>query len=105
MPKRRQLSSRPDRSGDETRMVFGRIIGRYTPRQLRRLFVYVVRLICDAKLGQHDLAAAKAVGLDDVAADIQEALVHALDNVGPCVKQILRTVLKVRPTPIVYRQI
>ncbi len=101
----RQLCSRPDRARNETRFARSRIIACKPLCKLGRFFVDVICLFDNAKFSEHDLAAAKAVGLDDVAADIQKAGVHLFDRVGPRIKQIFGAVLEIRPAPIVDGQI
>ena len=83
MPERRQLSSRPDRTGDKSRLIIRRIIACDPFCKFRRFLVYIVGLVRNAKLGQHDLAAAKAVCLDHVAANIQKRRVNRLDRIRP----------------------
>ena len=105
MPKRRQFRSRPDRTGNKPWFVISRVITRDPFGKLCRPQIHIISLIRDPKFGQHNLAAAKAVRLDHIAADIEERLMHRLDRIRPRVKQILRAVLKRRAAPFVDRQI
>ncbi len=105
VPERRKLRPGPDRTRDKTRLVRRRIIPRQPLCELGRFLVHVIRLFDDAELRQHDLAAAKTVRFDHVAADFQEAAMHRLDRVRPRIEQILRAILKLRPAPVVKRQL
>ena len=104
MPERRQFRPRSDGTRNETRFVVCRITARHPLCQFRRLKINIVGLIRDPKLDQYNFASAKAVRLDNIAPDIQKRRMDSLDSIGPCIKQILGAVLKIRPAPILDRQ-
>jgi hypothetical protein len=59
----------------------------------------------DLVLGQDDRGAAERVGLDHVAAHVEEARVHLLDRRRPAHQQVLRAALELRPAVVFQRQI
>src|SRR5262249_53758154 len=82
LPERDELRARPDRAEDEARLVLGREALARAARDLRGDAVDLARAIAEAELGEHERVRAERVRLDDVAADLEVALVDRLDHVG-----------------------
>ena len=80
---RRQLGGGADGAGHEAWLVFrGKLLCDFF-RDLRGRDVDFGDFVLQVVLGQDDAGAAKSVGLDHVAADLEEVGVNVLDNVGP----------------------
>ena len=71
----------PDRAGHEARLVFGRELLRNFLRNLRGGDVDLSDLVLQVVLGQHHAGGAESIGLDHVAADLEEVSVNVLDDV------------------------
>src|SRR6059036_1787064 len=83
------LRARAHRAGDEARAV-GRLAARARlAREPRRRGVDLAHLVLQAVLAEHDARAAEGVGLDDVRAGGEVALVHLADHVGAGEDQVL----------------
>src|SRR5213076_2667437 len=77
------------RAGDEARAV-GRLEARARlAREARGRGVDPAHLVLEAVLGEHDARAAEGVGLDDVGAGGEVALVHLADHAGARQDQVL----------------
>ena len=105
MAQRGKLSTRAHRAGDPTRSFFCCVVGRYAFGELRGEYVHVVRFVGDVVLGEVDGRSVERVGLNHVAADIEETGVDLLDSVGPRDEQILVAAFEAWSTKIVERKV
>ena len=76
-----------DGAGHEARLVFGGKLLRNFFRDLRGRDVDLSDFVLQVVLGQHHPGGAKGVGLDYVAAHLEEVGVNVLDDVGPAQHQ------------------
>ena len=90
---RRQLRRRPHRSRHKSWPLFRRKLLRNFPRQLRRLHVDLEHAVGKLKLRQHNARPTKGVGLDNVAAHLEEVGVDLTNNVRPAQHQHFAAIL------------
>ena len=104
MPERRQFRSRSDRTGDKTRLCFGRIIIGDMLRHLRRFEIHIVSFFDNPEFRQNDFRTAESIRFNHIAARFEKIAMNNLNRVRRRVNQILRTILKIRAAEIFQRQ-
>jgi hypothetical protein len=80
---RGQLGGGAHRAGDKAGLFRGRVLVGHRAGQTRRRQVQLAGAVGEAVLDQHDRVGAEAVGLDDVAAGLQEGGVNGADHLRP----------------------
>ena len=97
---RRRARARTDRADDPARVAGARERVAGGTGDLRRAPVQLLRLGAEPVLVEHPRCAAERVGLDRVAADLEERAVDAVDDVGPGAHEHLVAALERVPAEV-----
>ena len=102
---RDRLGGRPHRAADEARPLGGGVAGAGGAGDLGGAAVDLDGEGGEAVLGEHQRRAAEGVGLDDVGAGGEVALVHRGDGVGPRAHQVLVAALELAAAEVVGTEV